>query len=292
MKIGYYCPLVGEAFLKKIGAIPIDLRNRDYDATTSEFSQCGSNKCCLISRMSDLRNNHPSLDGLILTNCCHEQEQLVDFLEPVDTISVFKLNIPRSRSAAAVQFLTEQLEALNRQFSGNSGVRDKLERQPLLAIPKPESESQEGLFPIMVFGFALPLWLNGLLRENGLRPVSQEGCGFVTEEADIESFSAYAETLVYRSFCARSTTLENELLLPSPESPLPLAVLYIALEYCTTASYGFVKIRDFFAARQVPVFKIAISEWNKPPVKVVAQIESIAHICKEIKDESLSRAFT
>lgn len=295
MKIGYYCPLVGEVFLKNLGTIPVDLRSIDYNSRDTEFCHSGSNKCSLVCWMSGLIQDNHSLDGIILTNCCHEQEQLVDFLNSVDTMKVFKLNIPRNRSTASVRFLADQLEAFVRQIFGSSSGTANLRQQPLNSAPKPQNESKLGFLPVMVFGISIPPWLNGLLKENGLLPVVQDCCGFIPGEgrqpppANVDIISGYAETIIYRSFCIRNTSQENGLPLLSAGYGirLPLAVLFISLEYCTTSSYGFVKIKDFFASKQIPVFKISITEWNKPLDKVITQIESIAHICKEIKDEPL-----
>lgn len=292
MRIGYYCPLVGEAFLNNLGITPVDLRSVAYDQGAAEFCNSASNKCSLVGRMSGLARDNPAFDGVILTNCCHEQEQLVDFLNPLGAVKVFRLNIPRNRSKAAVGFLAEQLEVLVRQLSGNSGKPVNLKRQPRLPDPQPHPEPEAGLLPVLVAGISLPPWLEGLLKGNGLLPLIRDCCGFNGEEdgqpasAGIVTVADYAETVIYRSYCIRST-ITDELPWLRSGLALPRAALFIALEYCTAASYGFVKVKQFFDSKRIPVFKIPIAEWNQPQDKLITQIESIAHICREMKDESL-----
>jgi hypothetical protein len=292
MQIGYYCPLVGEAFLYNLGITPVDLRSVAYNRGAAEFCNSASNKCSLVRRMSGLARDNRALDGIILTNCCHEQEQLVDCLNPLGAVQVFQLNIPRNRSKAAVEFLAEQLEGLVRQLSENSDEPAIFRWQPRLPESEPQPGPGAGLLPVLVAGISVPPWLEGLLKANGLLPLVRDCCGFGGEEdgqpasAAIESLAGYAETVIYRSNCIRSTaTAEFPWL--GAGLPLPRAALFIALEYCTAASYGFVKVKEFFDSKRIPVFKISIAEWNQPHDKLITQIESIAHVCKEMKDESL-----
>lgn len=289
MRIGYYCPFVGELFLKNIGMTPIDLRTIEYEAKAITYCQSGSNKCSLICQMSGLIQKNYSLDGLILTNCCHDQEQLVDFLSKSDTLKVFKINIPRNRSPGAVKFLAGQLEALAQQLGGRSGNPPDCGRAPNATFCS-WSGSTKGFLRVMVLGISIPSWLDGLLKKNKLLPVIEEKCGChpgAEKEFDGGLSLACASTIVYHGSCIRSTTnnerssvLEDEL----ADRP-PLAALFISLEYCTASTYAFVEVKEYFAAKKIPVFKIVLSEWDKPSAKVITQIESVAHICKESHDE-------
>jgi hypothetical protein len=290
MKIGYYCPLVGELFLKKLGIVSIDLRTIDYQARDTTYCQSGSNKCSLICQMSGLTQKSYSLDGIILTNCCHEQEQLVDFLSKGDKVKVFKINIPRNRSSAAVKFLADQLEVLARQIGGCSTKLQSLDQ-----MPNPTFNSRNGsavdFLPVMVYGISIPPWLDGLLKQNKLLAVIEEKCGLLFRDgeqqflADVDLSLACASTIVYQGSCIRSTFQvgRKSLLEIERTDRWPLAVLFTSLEYCTASTYGFVGFKDYFQTKKIPVFKIVIPEWNKPSVKVITQIESIAHICKETK---------
>jgi hypothetical protein len=240
--------------------------------------------------MSGLLQNNIALDGIILTNCCHEQEQLVDFLNAANTTRIIKLNIPRTRSSTSAQFLSDQLEALTQQFIGNSSEHFDLKEESLIPVLKPQNGSEKKFLPVIVFGIAIPPWFNGLLKENGLISIKQNCCGYVESEEGksatprIDTISGYAEKILYSSFCLRTTSDGFSHLDTEYGTQQPSAVLFVAMEYCTTAIYGFVKIKDFFVSKNIPVFKITITDWNKLTDKVITQIESLSHICKENKN--------
>lgn len=289
MKIGYYCPLIGNLFFKSLGIVPIDLRTIDYEVGDVTYCQSGSNKCSFICRMSGLIQKSYSLDGIILTNCCHEQEQLFDFLSKGDKLKIFKINIPRNRSLSAVKFLADQLEVLARQFGGYSTKLVGLEQMSNSAFNSCDQSTIEFL-PVVIFGISIPFWLTDVLKKNNLLAVIEERCGFLpgVEKhflAGVDLSLAFAETIVYHGSCIRNTsqTERNSLLELKLTDRSPLAVLFISLEYCTASTYGFVRVKDYFESKKIPVFKIDIPEWSKPSVKVITQIESVAHICKEIK---------
>ncbi|MDR1066368.1 MAG: 2-hydroxyacyl-CoA dehydratase family protein [Clostridiales bacterium] len=303
MRIGFYCPLIGAEFLKSLHVSPVDLRTITYENVNYNLSQSGSNKCCVIRAIASAVSDNQILDGIILTNCCHEQEQLADTLSKTN-VRAYTINIPRVFNEDSIQYLFEQIEYMvGNSFSGAFDVAAYLRG---LAEEPVSFEPRANRLPVYVSGVSLPSWFESLLDANKLNAVIRRKCGRVSPEGlkvagdivgdlvggivanpsggnlDFKEISKRFSCMRDMSSEAEITSLKNDI-----NAYSPIAAIFVSMEFCVTSSYYYMKFREQFLAENIPVFKINIADWNKPSMNVVTQIETIAQMCRRKTHECL-----
>ena len=286
MRIGFYCPLIGAKFLKSLHMTPVDLRAIEFANVNYNSCQFGSNTCCLIRSIASFISGNRIIDGIILTNCCPEQEQLADTLSN-SNIKVYMINIPRKFNEDSIKYLFDQIKNIGQQIgNGINGIFDlntylhSLIEERIIFQPNPD------FLPVYVSGISIPLWFESLLNTNKLGAVIRRKCNQMSI-SDLETASNISpENLdlneISRYFsCMRDISPEAEIISLKKDinTYSPVASIFVSMEFCTTSSYYYMKYREQFQIENIPVFKITISDWSKPTANVVNQIETIAQMC-------------
>ncbi len=291
MKVGYYCPLVGQEFFRQIGVHAVDLRKVKYlhkGAVPSEYS---ADRCDVVFWLSDLLKNNDAPDVLVLTNCCYEQEKLGDSLQSKGGLPVFKLNIPRNTDSVAVTYFAEQLKKLLLWLNEDFPVSYRGQKVKCLNEKLPCLD--DGCVPIVLSGISIPQWFDTVLEENFMYPVILDTCGIFYDKNDSRqeppgNLVKYAEMVLNRGRCFRCSACNasNTVLQKRIQETRPAAALYLANEYCTTAVFRYPYFKELCDKNRVPVYKITIPNWQEPTPQVLEQVELIAKIVKG-RDESI-----
>ena len=282
MRVGFYCPLIGVEFLKSLRVSPVDLRTIMYEKVDCDLSPFESNRCCLIRAISSIASDSQFVDGIILTNCCHEQEQLAGILAKTN-VKVYTINIPRNFNDDSIRYLLEQIEYLRRKIGcGFSKVLDVSEYIGGLVEERISFEPHLNRLPVYVSGISIPPWFATLLDANRLVAIARRKCSHVSPinidllngNLDFDKIAGCFSCMRDMSSAEEMMSLKNDISKYSP-----VAAVFVSMKSCTASSYYFVKFKEQFQTENIPVFKIGVTDWNTPSMSVVTQIETIAQMC-------------
>lgn len=286
MRIGYYCPLAGSDFFRSFGIEAVDLRHLEYKSTDilAQYN-CSSDKCnmsCCMLNLLDSYKNH-GLDCIVLTNCCHEQEELVDYMAAHTDLPVLTLNIPRKNTKTDVVYFAKQLEILIGHFNRLSNKNLESNENGFTSAETFSADDKN--VGIMISGITIPLWINKALENNGWKSILIDTCSIEPFNQkwihSIKTYYQYAQYALNHSRCFRRIDANaHELIDIKMKESLPKAGIYFSNEYCTTAVYGYAIFKDLCRRNNLESFKITISNWNQPTDDVINQIEVISQIIR------------
>lgn len=287
MRIGYYCPLVGDNFFESFGVISVDLRSMEYKSKNNAYCQCGVDKCHMSCLMSSLLDKSYDFDGVVLTNCCHEQERLADSMISYSKLPVFKLNIPRNNCKESVLYLSEQLKMLGKWINELHTEKSISTESKKVLMPKEDVSYDENATGVVLSGITLPVWMDKVLKDNGLKAEIMDTCGLLQPIKDDwqkydEPYLEYAKFVLMNSKCFRSSIYNQGFL--SLDSKIketsPKAAIYFSNEYCTASVYGYPIFKDFCSKHDLKSYKITVSKWDEPTRKVLDQMELVAQMIR------------
>lgn len=124
-QIGWLCSLVPEEIILAGGLHPVRLRGQAESIKMADL-YISANLCPYLKNFmeSGLRGEFSDLTGLILAHTCDGLRRLADLWSAyVDTPArLYRLEVPRNRSAAAISYFADQLETLASSISHDFGI--------------------------------------------------------------------------------------------------------------------------------------------------------------------------